>query len=107
MKLSGLAVPSCCCGSSQRAAMLVCQANTILPLGTTVAAATLRTNGVVRTVVASAAVLSTVRRVSVVVPILFSLCISKTNQALTLELDVFPRVGVGGCDRRKHLLPLG
>ena len=37
-KLSGLAVPSCCCGSSQRAAMLVCQASVSLPCGTTVAA---------------------------------------------------------------------
>jgi hypothetical protein len=59
--------------------MLVCQANTILPLGTTVSAATLRTNGIVETVVANAAVLSTVRRVSVVVPILFSLYIRNTN----------------------------
>src|SRR5262245_59406942 len=105
MKLSGLAVPSCCCGSSQRAAILVCHASIIWPVGTAVAAAVLRTNGVVRTVVASAAVLSTVRRVSVVVPILFSLCISKINQALTFEFDVFPRVGIGGRDRRKHLLP--
>ena len=32
-KLSGLAVPSCCCGSSQRAAMLVCQASTKRPVG--------------------------------------------------------------------------
>ena len=66
---------------SQRAAMLVCQANTILPLGTTVAAArVLRTNGVARAVVASVAVLSTVRRVSVVFSIVSSLPIDDRSR---------------------------
>src|SRR6516164_7724885 len=75
MKLSGLAVPSCCCGSSQREAILVCQANTILPLGTTFPAApTLRTNGIVSAVVASAAVRSIERRVTVVISIFFLQC---------------------------------
>ena len=34
-----LAVPSCCCGSNQRAAILVCQARTIFPAGLTSAIA--------------------------------------------------------------------
>src|SRR5271165_1055410 len=70
-KLSGVAVPSCCCGSSQRAAMLVCQASTIFPLGTIVGAArTLRAAGIASTVVANATVRSTLRRVSGVLFIL-------------------------------------
>jgi hypothetical protein len=44
----------------------VCQANTILPVGTTAAARALRTNGAASAVVANAPVLSTKRRVSVV-----------------------------------------
>jgi hypothetical protein len=65
MKLSGVAVPSCCCGSSQRAAILVCQANTILPLGTMVAAPrAARTNGMGSVTVANAVLYNNLRRVS-------------------------------------------
>jgi len=53
--------------------MLVCQASTIFPLGTTVGAArTLRAAGMASAVVANAAVRSTVRRVSLVLFILVS-----------------------------------
>src|SRR5262249_47416226 len=64
VKLSGLAVPSCCCGSSQRAAMLVCQASVIFPLDATFGwARRPRTNGAASEVVASAAERRIVRRV--------------------------------------------
>ncbi len=65
MKLSGVAVPSCCCGSSQRDAMLVCQASVILPLGTRVSAARARTNGIGNAAPAKAALRNKLRRVSV------------------------------------------
>src|SRR5262249_58893982 len=39
MKLSGVAVPSCSCGSSHRGAMAVCQASVIAPFAAAAAAA--------------------------------------------------------------------
>src|SRR4029077_13974119 len=73
-KLSGVALPSCCSGSSQRGAILVCHASTILPPGTILAAAWApRTKGSASAVVANVAPLSTVRRVSFVVTIPTSL----------------------------------
>jgi len=86
MKLSGLAVPSCCCGSSHREAILVCQASTILPLGTTFPAArATRTNGIASAVVARPAVRNIVRRVTFVFSIFFLQC-SKTLAVPSPEL---------------------
>src|SRR5215467_1868067 len=106
MKLSGLAVPSCCCGSSQREAILVCQASTILPLGTTPSAARpLRTKGIARGVVASAATRSIVRRVRVALVIVSSRPLP--DGPLRLELDVFPWISISRRDRREDILPFG
>ena len=55
-EIVGLAVPSCCCGSSQREAILVCHASVILPFGTTSPAASpVRTNGIAAPPAAKAA----------------------------------------------------
>src|SRR6516162_3986884 len=108
MKLSGLAPPSCCCGSSQRAAMLVCHASTSLPLGMTFPAARVsRTNGVASAVVASAAVRNTVRRVTVVLSTLYSTATTDRINPLAFELYVFPGISVAGAlEGREHILPL-
>src|SRR5262245_51039659 len=74
MKLSGLAVPSCCCGSSQRVEILVCHASTKPLLGAAAPAArALRTKGAANAVAAIPAVRKTVRRVSPTSPIVSSL----------------------------------
>jgi hypothetical protein len=75
MKLSGLAVPSCCCGSSHRAAMLVCQATTILPLGAAaLAVLTRQRKGAAKPPAVIAVVCSTLRRVSLAPDIAASAC---------------------------------
>src|SRR5712691_7438926 len=107
MKLSGVAVPSCCCGSSQREAMLVCQASTSLPFGTTVAAARVsRRNGIGSAMVANAALLINVRRVSTTLShssVGFLALVERSR----FQLEVFPRIGVaGGEECREHVLPL-
>ena len=71
MKLSGVALPSCCPGSSQRGAMLVCHAKVILPVDVTLlaAASALRKNGAATPLAARAADCSTARRVSVAISV--------------------------------------
>src|SRR5439155_2262331 len=94
---------SCCIGSSQRGAILVCHANVMLPLGTTFSWA-LCANGAV--IVASAAVLSTLRRVSAVLSIISSINKARPIARLALELNVFPGIAIAGGDRgREHVLP--
>jgi hypothetical protein len=69
--LSGVALPSCCAGSSQRGAILVCHASVILPFGVTPPAAApaflVKTNGIPLAV--RAALCNNVRRVSLVMAI--------------------------------------
>src|SRR5690349_10776290 len=93
MKLSGVAVPSCCCGSSQRAAMLVCQARVILPCGTTASAAPARRmNGIAVAVAAIPAVEITVRRV---IAVLWAIAIAAppVQTALFFLMSIAPILG--------------